>query len=152
MALLMTFTGGSVYAEVHCDTGAIFGTLSGEAKVVCRDTDIDFHGEGNRLSGYGSLSGACDTRIESGCISGDLLAGERLLLGNNHSRFMVTGGNFNLFQEGDNIPVSPCGNKLTFVHPEGDHFEQTFTDRRATWTYRADRTEDGWLGVWIPVS
>ena len=54
------------------------------------------------------------------------------------------------FQEGDNVPVSPCGAPLTFINPEGDRFEKTFTDRRATWTYKADRDEDGWLGVWIP--
>ncbi len=143
-------SGGSVSANVHCDSGAILGTYGGEAKVVCRDTCIQVHGEGNRLAGFGSLSGACDTRVESGEIGGDLLAGERYMIGNNHSRFMVTGGNFRLFREGDNVPVSPCGAPLHFLNPEGDHFEQTFTDRRATWTYKADRNENGWLGVWIP--
>ena len=90
--------------------------------------------------------------MESGELRGELLAGERYLIGNNHSRFMVTGGNIQLFPENDAIPVSPCGAPLTFVNPEEDHFEQTFTDRRATWTYRADRSEDGYLGVWIPFS
>ncbi len=144
------FAGGSVTADVHCDSGAILGTFSGEAKVICRDTAIRIHGEGNRLAGFGSLNGACDTRVESGDIRGELLAGERFLIGNNHSRFMVTGGNIQLFQEGDNVPVSPCGAPLSFLNPEGDHFEQTFTDRRATWTYQADRNQDGYLGVWIP--
>lgn len=143
-------SGGRVTADIHCDSGAILGTFSGEAKVVIRDTAVHIHGEGNRLSGYGSLSGACDTRIESGAVSGDLLAGERFLIGNNHSRFMVTGGNFRLFPEGGTTPVSPCGKPLSFLNPEGDHYENTFTDRRATWTYKADRDEDGWLGVWIP--
>ncbi len=144
--------GGSINATVRCDTGAVLGTFNGEAKVICRDTVIRIHGEGNRIAGFGSLNGACDTRIESGEIRGDLLAGERYLIGNNHSRFMVTGGNIQLFQEGENVPVSPCGAPLTFINPEGDHFEQTFTDRRATWTYKADRSEDGYLGVWIPCS
>ena len=143
-------SGGRLTADIRCDAGAILGTLSGEARVTYRDTAIHIHGEGNRLAGYGSLNGACDTRIESGEISGDLLAGERYLIGNNHSRFMVTGGNFRLFPEGSDVPVSPCGKPLTFINPEGSHFEKTFTDRRATWTYRADRNADGWLGVWIP--
>ena len=143
-------SGGSLNANIRCDSGAILGTFSGEAKVICRDANILIHGEGNRLAGYGSLNGACDTRIESGRISGDLLAGERFLIGNNHSRFMVTGGNISLFQEGANVPVSPCGAPLYFLNPEGDHYEQTFSDRRATWTYRADRDADGYLGVWIP--
>ena len=142
--------GGTVMANIRCDSGAIIGTFNGEAKVVCRDTAVRVHGEGNCIAGFGSLSGACDTRVESGEVRGDLLAGERLLLGNNHSRFMVTGGNIRLFQDCDNVPVSPCGAPLTFIKPEGDHFEQTFTDRRTTWTYKADRSEDGYLGVWIP--
>jgi hypothetical protein len=128
----------------------MLGTFNGEAKVICRDTAIRIHGEGNRIAGFGSLNGACDTRVESGELRGELLAGERYLIGNNHSRFMVTGGNIQLFPENDAVPVSPCGAPLTFVNPEGNHFEQTFTDRRATWTYRADRSEDGYLGVWIP--
>ena len=144
-------SGGSISANVRCDSGAILGTFNGEAKVICRNTAIHIHGEGNRIAGFGSLNGACDTRVESGLIQGDLLAGERFLIGNNHSRFMVTGGNIQLFQEGENVPVSPCGAPLTFINPEGDHFEQTFSDRRATWTYKADRTEDGYLGVWIPI-
>ena len=144
--------GGSINATVRCDSGAVFGTFNGEAKVICRDTAIRLHGEGNRLAGFGSLNGACDTRVESGEIRGELLAGERYLIGNNHSRFMVTGGNIQLFPEGETVPVSPCGAPLTFVNPEENHFKQTFTDRRATWTYRADRSEDGYLGVWIPHS
>ena len=143
-------SGGSINATVHCDSGAILGTYSGEAKVVCRDTEIRIHGEGNRLAGFGSLNGAGDTRIESGRITGDLLAGERFLIGNNHSRFMVTGGNLSVFPEGDAVPVSPCGAPLYFLNPKGDHYEETFTDRRATWTYKADRDAEGYLGVWIP--
>ena len=143
-------TGGSLTATVNCDSGAILGTFSGEAKVLCRDTVIRLHGEGNRLAGFGSLSGACDTRLESGDIQGDLLAGERLLIGNNHSRTIITGGNIHLFIEGDACPVSPGGRRLSFLNPEGDHYESTFTDRRATWTYRADRNSEGYLGVWIP--
>ena len=146
----VVFAGGSVNADIHCDSGAILGTFSGEAKVIYRDTTVRIHGEGNRIAGFGSLNGACDTRVESGEISGDLLAAERFLIGNKHSRFMVTGGNFRLFPEDGSVPVSPCGAPLHFLNPEGDHFEQAFTDRRASWTYKADRNGDGWLGVWIP--
>lgn len=146
----MLFSSCRIISEVHCDTGAILGTFSGEAKAVFRDSDVRIHGEGNRLAGFGSVNGACDTRIESGEYSGELLAGERFLIGNNHSRFMVTGGNFRLFPEGETVPVSPGGRPLVYRTPKGDRFEQTFTDRRATWTYRAQRNDDGHLGVWIP--
>ena len=138
------------FASINCDSGAVLGTYSGEARVILRDSLVRVHGEGNRLAGFGSLSGACDTRIESGEIHGDLLAGERLLMGNHHSRLVITGGNIHLFQEGDAVPVSPGGKPLHFSNPKGDHFEKTFSDRRATWTYKADRNEEGYLGVWIP--
>ncbi len=137
--------------SVHCDSGAILGTFGGEARIIFRDSLVRIHGEGNRMAGFGSLTGACDTRVESGELHGDLLAGERMLIGNNHSRFVVTGGNIHLFPEGDAVPVSPGGTPLTFINPEGDHYEETFTDRRATWTYKADRNEEGFLGVWIPI-
>ena len=143
-------SGGSLSATLHCDSGAILGTFSGEAKQTFRDTLVRIHGEGNRIVGFGSLTGACDTRIESGEIHGDLLAGERLLLGGKRSRVIITGGNIQLPQEGDIIPVSPGGNPLIFLNPTGDHYEETFTDRRAAWTYQADRNKEGYLGVWIP--
>ena len=142
--------GGSLSAAVNCDVGAIIGTFDGEASVRIRDTRIMLHGEGNRVAGFGSISGACDTRVESGDIRGELLAGERLLLGNANSRFIVTGGNFQIFSDVSARPVSPAGQPLFFLNPKEDHFEQTFSDKRETWTYTADRDPDGHLGVWIP--
>ena len=142
--------GGSLTASVNCDTGAIIGTFDGEAVVRCRNTRITLHGEGNRVAGFGSLTGACDTRVESGSIRGELLAGERLMLGNENSRFIVTGGNFHAFSDTASGPVSPAGDPLHFENPKEDHFEQTFRDRRETWTYIADRDPEGHLGVYIP--
>ena len=142
--------GGTLSAAINCDAGSILGTFDGEAAVRCRNTRIRLHGEGNRVAGFGSLTGACDTRVESGEISGELLAGERLLLGNANSRFVVTGGNFQIFQEGPSVPVSPAGKPLSFFNPKEDHYEQTFSDRRETWTYIADRSAEGYLGVYIP--
>ena len=34
--------------------------------------------------------------------------------------------------------------------PNGDHYEKSFRDRRGSWTYIADRDEDGRLTVWVP--
>ena len=142
--------GGSLSAALNCDTGAIIGTFDGEAVVRCRDTAVMLHGEGNRVAGFGSISGACDTRVESGEVSGELLAGERLMLGNENSRFIVTGGNFHISSDASAGPVSPAGQPLVFLNPKEDHFERTFRDGRETWTYRADRSAEGYLGVWIP--
>ena len=143
--------GGYLSASINCDAGAIIGTFDGEAVVRCRDTRITLHGEGNRVAGFGSLSGACDTRVESGEVSGELWAGERLMLGNENSRFIVTGGNFRIFPDSSAAPVSPGGLPLSYLNPKEDHFEQTFRDRREVWTYRADRDTEGHLGVWIPL-
>ena len=87
--------------------------------------------------------------MESGSVTADLLAVERLLLGNGQSRFIVTGGNIHLCQESENIPVSPAGIPLCFANPKADHYEAVFRDQEEEWTYKADRNEDGYLGVWI---
>ncbi len=31
-----------------------------------------------------------------------------------------------------------------------NHYEAVFRDRQEQWTYRADRNENGYLGVWVP--
>ncbi|MCR4646737.1 MAG: hypothetical protein K5695_15220 [Oscillospiraceae bacterium] len=87
--------------------------------------------------------------MESGEIDASLLAVEVLLIGNERSRFVVTGGNIHLAQNSDQVPVSPAGTPLCFATPGKDHYEATFTDGDAEWTYRADRNEDGYLGIWI---
>ena len=98
---------------------------------------------------FGSLNGKCVTRAESGEIDGSLLAVEVLLLGNENSSFVVTGGNIHLAQDSDHTPVSPAGTPLCFGNPSKDHYEATFRDGDEEWTYKADRNENGYLGVWI---
>jgi EAL domain-containing protein (putative c-di-GMP-specific phosphodiesterase class I)/DNA-binding LacI/PurR family transcriptional regulator len=141
---------GSVLVTVHCSVGACIGTFSGEYSSRFCGAVVRIHGEGNRVAGFGSPDGACNTNIESGDVQGELLAGERMLLGNEHSRVVITGGNARLFPEGTQVPVSPGGLPLICQTPKEDHFEQTFSDRRGTWTYLADRNAEGNLFVWIP--
>ena len=141
-------TGCEVIADTHCDRGAVFGSFDGSARLLFRDSGIRLHGEGFRVSGFGSLDGDCVTRVESGEIEGSLKAVERLLPGNDRSRFIVTGGNIRLDQN-DKTPVSPAGTPLCFANPGTDHFEAVFRDGEEEWTYKADRNEDGYLGVWI---
>jgi len=142
--------GGVVSSVLHCDAGACIGTMSGEATVRIRDARVSIHGEGNNVVGFGSLDGACDTRLESGFFQADLQAGEHQLLGNEHSRCIITGGNFLSFRPDRVFPVSPAGQSLNFFQPREDHYEKTFRDRRGAWTYQADRDPEGRLGVWIP--
>ena len=142
--------GGRIDTDVHCDLGVCIGTYSGEIASLLKRAAVRLHGEGNRVAGLGSVEGACDTRIESGHVSGEILAGENLLLGNSHSRVIVTGGNIPLFPPQNQCPVSPGGLPLHYQTPSEDHYEKSFRDRRESWTYTADRDSEGRLGVWIP--
>ena len=145
----ISFEEGSAFVSISCDSGAAIGTFSGEFTTVSRKTLLRVHGEGNQVAGLGSLMGAGETRIESGEVHGDLLAGERMMLGNQESRCVITGGNIHLSGDTSVTPVSPDGTPLVFLTPPGDHFEQTFRDKRETWTYRANRNAEGTLGVYI---
>ena len=144
------FSDGRVFVTAGCDSGAVIGTFSGEFTLVSRNTLIRIHGEGNQAVGIGSLMGAGESRIESGEIHGDLLAGERMILGNDQSRCVITGGNFSFTGDGSLHPVSPDGTPLVYLTPPGDRYEAVFTDRRETWTYRAERNAEGHLGVFVP--
>ncbi|MBR4577086.1 MAG: EAL domain-containing protein [Clostridia bacterium] len=146
----ISFDGGSAVVSVSCDSGAAIGTFSGEHMTTVRNTLIRLHGEGNQLAGLGSLLGIGEVRIESGEICGDLLAAEKMILGSEGSRCVVTGGNLNFARDRSAMPVSPDGTPLVFRMPEEDHFERTFRDRKETWTYRADRNAEGKLGVFVP--
>lgn len=146
----ITFEGGTASVSVNCDSGAAVGTFSGEHRATLRNTQLRIHGEGNQLAGLGSLMGAGEARIESGEINGDLLSADRMILGNEESRCVITGGNFHLSSDSSINPVSPDGTPLVFRTPEEDHYEHTFRDSREAWTYTADRSADGTLGIFIP--
>ena len=154
-------SGGTLDVTVDSERSTGLGSMSGTGNVlldggsvrvttrVC-GAAVYIHGEGNRVAGLGSPDGACDTRIEGGEVDGVVWAGEPLPLGNEHSRAVVTGGNVLLSPSGANSPVSPAGDPLRYLSPEGSRFEQVFRDRRGTWTYVAERNAEGRLGVWVP--
>ena len=142
--------GGTVSVTVHCDAGACIGTFSGEVSTLIRNARIRIHGEGNRVAAFGSADGACDTRIESGDVAGGVLARERMVIGNENSRMIITGGNVAIFPENNQTPVSPAGAPLHCMTPAEDHFEQECKDKRSAWTYVADRNAEGQLYVWLP--
>ena len=145
----ITFDGGAAFVTVNCDSGAVIGTFSGEHSLTARDTLIRIHGEGNQIAGFGSVMGAGETRFESGEFHGDLLAAERMILGNDQSRCIITGGNFNLTEDQSVSPVSPDGSPLIYLTPKTDHYENSFRDRRESWTYIAERNAEGTLGVYV---
>ncbi|MBR3333760.1 MAG: EAL domain-containing protein [Clostridia bacterium] len=139
----------TIGCETHCDRGAVFGSFDGGSRFVFRSSKVRLYGEGYRVSGFGSLNGTSVIRVESGEIDGNVLAVKRLLLGNNRSRFVVTGGNIRLAKDNEKVPVSPAGLPLCFTNPGKDHYEAVFRDQEEEWTYVADRNEEGYLGVWI---
>ena len=146
----ITFDGGVAVVSAGCDSGAIIGAFSGEYRLSARNTVIRLHGEGNQLAGLGSLMGFGEARIESGEIHGALMAAERMILGNEESRCVITGGNFDLTEDGSIRPVTPDGSPLRCLSPEEDHYEQVFRDSREEWTYVADRNPEGILNVFVP--
>ena len=91
------------------------------------------------------MNGSCVARVESGEILAGLLVVERLLLGNERSRFVVTGGNIRLEQESGRTPVSPAGIPLDFVRPEGATMRlSSGTGRRSGLTGPTGTRTAGW--------
>ena len=111
-------------------------------------TEEQTRAEGAEQQLQESIDAEQQARIDD--VAGELLAGERMLLGNEHSRVIVTGGNVRLFPENQQTPVSPDGLPLHCETPAGNRFEAEFHDKRESWTYVADRNEDGHLFVWVP--
>ena len=146
----VTLDGGSASVSVSCDSGAILGTFSGEFRTTVRNTRVRMHGEGNQLAGIGSLMGAGETRIESGEIHGDLLSAEAMIMGNSQSRCVITGGSFRLSADNSVRPVSPDGTLLVFRPLQEGHYEETFRDRKGTWTYIADGSAEEQMGIFVP--
>ena len=150
----VAFTGGRASVTARCERGACVGSYDGEVSVLLGGADVTLHGEGNRVAALGSVEGACDARIEGGRLRADILAAECLLLGNAHSRAVVTGGNVLLAPDPPagkrGAPVSPAGLPLHCLRPEGPRYEKSFRDKRESWTYTADRDAEGNLAVWIP--
>ena len=99
-----------------------------------------------------TLSSIMMDHVGEGRAAAELLAGERMLLGNEHSRVIITGGNILISPEDSQVPVSPGGLPLQCRILTEDHFEADCKDRRASWKYVADRDEDGQLFVWLPES
>lgn len=144
--------GGSLLSIVHCDLGSCIGTLNGIADVRIDGANVNVRGEGNKVAGLGSVYGTVKTVISSGKTRGEILASEHMLLGNDDSVLIVTGGNINLSKENlrHKGPVSPTGRELNRVEPDVDRFEQEITDGDVTYVYVADRDPDtGELTVWI---
>ena len=148
----VVFEKGSVFSIVHCDLGTCIGTLNGEADVRVIAADVNVRGEGNKVSGFGSIYGITVSEVCGGRIRGEVLASEAMLLGNERSRFVVTGGNILLNPDDlrGTYPVSPGGRKLERVELSDDHFEQEISDGNVTYLYAADIDPDtGEFAVWI---
>ena len=104
----------TVTTDARCDDGTVFGSVEGEAKILFRNSDILLHGEGRHVSGFGSLGGRCETRMEGGKVRGNVLAMDRMPLGNEASVFILDGGAYELPDDFGKRPVSPEGEPICF--------------------------------------
>ena len=100
-------SGCTVVTDGRCDNGTVFGSVEGEARILFRNSDVHLHGEGRRVSGFGSLKGSCETRMEGGRVDGNILAMDRMPLGNDRSVFILDGGEYGLPNDFGKTPVSP---------------------------------------------
>ena len=71
--------------------------------------------EGRHVSGFGSLGGRCETRMEDGRARGNILAMDRMPLGNDESVFILDGGAYGLPDDFGKLPVSPEGKPIHFA-------------------------------------
>ena len=104
-----TLEKGETRAVVRCDVGSCMGSFTGHARLLLAGGRTEIHGEGNRVCGLGSVQGSCETEISGGEISGDLLAGIRMILGNDRSRCRVTGGTIHLAEAEELIRAARTG-------------------------------------------
>ena len=105
----------TVTTDARCDDGAVFGSVDGDAKILFRNSDVLLHGEGRHVSGFGSLGGRCETRMEGGRARGNILAMDRMPLGNDESVFILDGGAYGLPDDFGKLPVSPEGKPIHFA-------------------------------------
>lgn len=143
---------GSLFSIVHCDLGSCMGTLNGHAEIRTDKTAVNVRGEGNKVTGIGSVYGSTVTEVLGGVIRGEVLASEAMLLGNSNSNFTVTGGNILLNPEDMKgvFPTSPSGRRLERLKPADEHYETEVADEGGTYLYTADTDPDtGEFAVWI---
>lgn len=143
---------GSMKATVHCDSGAVIGTHSGGAAVVCNDCEVQVYGEGACVAGIGSYMGNCITEINGGTVASQVLSAGAMPFGDVDDRVIITGGNVLCLN--DDIEVTAYnayGQKLTKHLIDEDYFEKVIPAEEGEYLYSARRSKDyNKLAVFLP--
>ena len=142
---------GIVNATAHCDTGAVIGTYSGSARIVCDDAVISVYGEGSQVTGIGSQMGKCNTEINGGIVDAKILSGVAQPFGNEEDQITITGGNVICRNELELPAKNAYGQKLHREIVEGDRFEKVIRTEFGEYVYTAQKTKDhDMLSVYLP--
>ncbi len=100
--LQLALEGGKTDAVIRTDVGVCVGSVFGHTNLRAERAELKIHGEGNRVCGIGNLHGDSDALLTECAVSGGVLAGERLLWGNERSHCEIRGGSILL----DGVPYS----------------------------------------------
>ncbi|MDO5436107.1 MAG: EAL domain-containing protein [Clostridia bacterium] len=146
----LIFSGGDVKATVHCNIGCGIGSVSGRISIENAGGRTQFYGEGNRVRGYGSVTGSALCHINGGIVCGSYQAADGCVFGSRNDRFIVTSGNV-LCDDNTVTMYNDFGSSLVMRVVNGDEFDRDVITPDGTYHYHADRdTETNRLAVYIP--
>lgn len=135
------FASGRVKATNRCFISTCIGSFEGSVAVRFTGAVVDIYGEGNSITGVGSLKGRSQTVVSGGTVCLGFLAGTVLAFGNDQCLLTVNGGN--VLAEGLEIPARNLfGNPLHPVMVDGDSFEKQIDTELGSYIYRAEKDED----------
>lgn len=142
---------GSITATVHCDMGAVIGSYSGGAKLLCKDCILSVYGEGSQATGIGSSRGKCATEITGGIVDVKVLSGLGQPFGNEEDTIIITGGNVIARNEIDIPARNAYGQKLHREIIDADRYEKVIRTEFGEYVYTAGRNrEHEILAVYLP--
>lgn len=135
------FTQGRVKATNRCFISACIGSFDGSVAAYFTGAVVDVYGEGNSISGVGSLKGRSQTIVSGGTLSLSFLAGMVHPFGNDQCQLTVNGGN--VLAEGFEIPAKNLfGMPLHPVVVDEDSFEKQIDTELGSYIYRARKDAD----------
>ena len=134
------FTRGQVRAVNHCFISTCIGSLDGSIAAYFTGAVVDVYGEGNSISGIGSIKGRSRTIVSGGTLHLGFLSGNVMPFGNEQCQLTVNGGN--ILAEGLNINAKNLfGTPLQPLMVDADSFEKQIDTDLGSYIYRAQRHE-----------
>jgi hypothetical protein len=129
------------------------GSITGNVDIFSRTDRVRVYGEGEATCGMGSVNGFGSVKIETGVVSVELLASERIYLGGKNTPLVIDSGN--VFFDPEALPVSAknsLGQILAPVEIDDDSYKRHISSEMGEYDYTAFRDEEsGRLCVYVPV-